>query len=156
MSKVKAIPDGMPAITPHLVIGGAAKAIEFYKEAFGAVEEVRLPGEDGKLVHAMVRINGAPVMLMDENPQWGARGPKLLTGSPVTMHLSVDDVDAVVARAVKASCEVTMPVAEMFWGDRYGSIEDPFGHNWSIATHIRDVKPEDLHAEMMKAMPTMG
>ena len=154
MPKVKPIADGMHVVTPHLVVGGAADAIEFYKKAFGAVEEVRLPGPDGKLVHAMIRINGAAIMLMDENPQWGARGPKLLKGSPVTIHLSVNDVDAVVAQAVKAGAKVTMPVADMFWGDRYGVLEDPFGHSWSVATHIRDVKPEDLHKEMMKAPVT--
>lgn len=153
MPKVKPIPDGMHVVTPHLVVGGAAKAIEFYRKAFGAVEELRVPGPDGMLMHAMIRINGAAVMLMDENPQWGAQGPKMLKGSPVTIHLYVKDVDAVVAQAVKAGAKVTMPVADTFWGDRYGVLEDPFGHNWSVATHIKDVKPEELEAAMKAAMP---
>ena len=146
--KVKAIPEGMHSVTPHLVCAGAAEAIEFYKQAFGAVEGGRLPGPDGKLMHAMIRIGDSAVMLVDEMPQWGALGPKSLKGSPVTIHLYVGDVDAVVKRAVAAGAKVTMPVDDMFWGDRYGKIEDPFGHQWSIGTHKRDVTPE----EMQKAM----
>jgi len=146
--KVKAIPEGMHSVTPHLVCAGAAEAIEFYKQAFGAVEGGRLPGPDGKLMHAVIRIGDSAVMLVDEMPQWGALGPKSLKGSPVTIHLYVGDVDAVVKRAVAAGAKVTMPVDDMFWGDRYGKIEDPFGHQWSIGTHKRDVTPE----EMQKAM----
>jgi uncharacterized glyoxalase superfamily protein PhnB len=142
------IPHGMHTLTPHLVCAGAADAIEFYKEAFGAVEEGRLPGPDGKLVHAMVRIGDSPLMLVDESPQWGTLGAKALKGSPVTIHLYVDDVDATVERAVAAGAKVTMPVAEMFWGDRYGTLEDPFGHHWSVATHVRDVTPEEMRAAM--------
>ncbi len=145
---VKPIPDGMHAVTPHLVCAGAAEAIEFYKKAFGAVDEGRLPGPDGKLMHAMIRIGGSAVMLVDEMPQWGALGPKSLEGSPVTLHLYVEDVDAAVKRAVAAGAKVTMPVEDMFWGDRYGKLEDPFGHHWSVATHKRDVTDE----EMKKAM----
>jgi uncharacterized glyoxalase superfamily protein PhnB len=99
----------------------------------------------------MIRINGGAVMLVDENPQWGALGPKSLKGSPVTIHLYVKDVDAAVAQAVKAGATVKMPVADMFWGDRYGVLEDPFGHSWSVGTHIRDVKPEELEAAMKAA-----
>ena len=146
--KVKAIPEGMHSVTPHLVCAGAAEAIEFYKQAFGAVEGGRLPGPDGKLMHAVIRIGDSAVMMVDEMPQWGALGPKSLKGSPVTIHLYVGDVDAVVKRAVAAGAKVTMPVDDMFWGDRYGKIEDPFGHQWSIGTHKRDVTPE----EMQKAM----
>jgi uncharacterized glyoxalase superfamily protein PhnB len=148
---VKPIPDGMHAVTPHLVCAGAAEAIEFYKKAFGAVDEARLPGPDGKLMHAMIRIGGSAVMLVDEMPQWGALGPKSLKGSPVTLHLYVEDVDAAVKRAVAAGAKVTMPVEDMFWGDRYGKLEDPFGHHWSVATHKRDVTDE----EMKKAMQAM-
>jgi len=151
MAKVKPIADGMHVVTPHLVIGGAAAAIEFYKKAFGAVEEVRLAGPDGKLVHACIRINGAAVMMTDENPQWHALGPKTLKGTPVTIHLSVTNVDEFVAKAVKAGATVTMPVADMFWGDRYGVLLDPFGHQWSVATHVKDVKPEELAAAMQAA-----
>ena len=156
MAKVKSIPEGMHSVTPHLVCSGAADAIDFYKKAFGATEVARVPGPGGKLVHGAVRIEGSVVMLVDENPQWGALGPKTLKGSPVTIHVYVPDVDAFVARAVKAGAKVTMPVDDMFWGDRYGVIEDPFGHHWSVATHLRDVKPEDLPEAMRKAEPSMA
>lgn len=151
MAKVKAIPEGMHSVTPHLICAGAAQAIDFYKKAFGAEEGGRLPGPDGKLMHAMIRIGGSAVMLVDEMPEWGALGPKALKGSPVTIHLYVEDADAFVARAVKAGAKVTMPLADQFWGDRYGKLEDPFGHHWSVATHVRDVSPE----EMQKAMGSM-
>ena len=148
--KVNPIPADMHTVTPHIVCAGAAQAIEFYKKAFGATEEARLPGPDGKLMHAMIRINGSAVMLVDENPEWGMLGPKSLKGTPVTIHLYVEDADAFVARAEKAGATVTMPVAEMFWGDRYGKIEDPFGHHWSVGTHVRDVSMEEAQQAMRK------
>jgi len=148
--KVKPIPEDMHSITPHLVCAGAANAIEFYKKAFGATEKARLPGPDGRLMHAAVRIGDSTVMLVDEMPEWGALGPKALKGSPVTIHLYVDDVDAVVARAVKAGAKVTMPVADQFWGDRYGQLEDPFGHRWSVGTHVRDVSTQEMQKAMQK------
>jgi uncharacterized glyoxalase superfamily protein PhnB len=151
MPKVKPIPDVMTAVTPHLVCARAGEAIDFYKKAFGAVEEARLPGPGGKIMHALIRIGGAPIMLVDEAPEWGMLGPQALKGSPVTIHLYTDDVDAFVARAVKAGAKVKMPVADMFWGDRYGTLEDPFGHQWSVATHTREVSP----AEMATAMKEM-
>ncbi len=151
MARVKAIPDGMHSVTPHLVCAGAAKAIEFYKKAFGAVEGARLPGADGKLMHASIRIGDSCVMLADEYPEMGSVGPKALKGSPVTIHLYVEDADATAAKAVKAGAKITMPVAEMFWGDRYGQLEDPFGHRWSIGTHVRDVSPKEMQ-EAMKSM----
>jgi PhnB protein len=151
-SKVKAIPDGMHSVTPHLVCAGAAEAIEFYKKAFKAVEIARMPGKDGKLMHAMIRIGDSAVMLMDEFPEWKAFGPKALKGSPVTIHLAVEDVDTVAAQAVAAGAKITMPIADMFWGDRYGVLEDPFGHLWSVGTHMRDVSPQ----EMQEAMAKMG
>ncbi len=150
-SKTKSIPEGMHSITPHLVCDGAANAIEFYKGAFNAVELLRIPSPQGKLMHAAIRIGDSAVMLVDEFPEWGSFGPKALKGSSVTVHLYVKDVDAVVERAVRAGAKVTMPVEDMFWGDRYGRIEDPFGHQWSLATHIRDMSPE----EMRRATPTM-
>ena len=150
MAKVKPVPDGMHTVTPHLVCAGAAEAIEFYRKAFGAVEEGRLPGPNGKLMHAMIRIEGSAVMLVDEMPEWGALGPKALKGSPVTIHLYVEDVDAFVKRAVAAGAKITMPVADQFWGDRYGQLEDPFGHHWSIGTHIRDVTPDEMQQAMRK------
>ncbi|HXM81808.1 MAG TPA: VOC family protein [Burkholderiales bacterium] len=150
MLRVKPVPEGMHSVTPHLVCAGAANAIEFYKKAFGAVELARLPGSQGRLMHAAIRIGDSTVMLADEMPEWGSLGPKALKGSPVTIHLYVDDADAFVARAVKAGAKVTMPVDDMFWGDRYGKLEDPFGHHWSVGTHVRDVSPEEMQQAMKK------
>jgi len=148
------IPTTPPPLAPHLVCSGAADAIAFYAKAFDAAEIMRLPGPDGKLVHASVLLNGAVVMLVDENKEWGMLGPKALGGSPVTIHLSVPDVDASVAKAVAAGATVKMPVADAFWGDRYGSVVDPFGHNWSIATPGKNPphNSEELMAAMKKAM----
>lgn len=146
----KPIPEGMHSLTPHLVCAGAAEAIDFYKRAFNAVEQARLPGPDGKLMHAAVKIGDSTLMLVDENPQWGSLGPKALKGSPVTIHLYVPDVDATVAKAVAAGAKVTMPVADMFWGDRYGQLEGPFGHRWSVATHTRDLTSEEIREGMAK------
>jgi PhnB protein len=143
-SHVKPIPDGMHTVTPHLICAGAADAIEFYKKAFNAVELGSVPGPQGKLLHAMLRIGDSAVMLVDEFPEWGSIGPKSLKGSPVTIHLYTQDVDALFKQAVAAGAKITMPLDDMFWGDRYGKLEDPFGHHWSIATHVRDVKPEEL------------
>jgi uncharacterized glyoxalase superfamily protein PhnB len=148
--KAKPIPEGMPSVTPHLVCAGAADAIEFYKKAFGAEERGRMAGPDGRIMHAMLRIGDSPVMLVDEMPEWGSLGPKALKGTPVTLHLYVEDADAFVGRAAKAGAKVTMPVAEQFWGDRYGKIEDPFGHHWSVATHVRDVTQEEMKQAMQK------
>jgi PhnB protein len=149
---VKPIPDGMRTVTPHLICAGAAEAIEFYKKAFGAVETGRIPGPDGKLIHAAIRIGDSVVMLVDEFPDFGSVGPKALKGTPVVIHLYVEDADAFAARAAAAGARITMPVADMFWGDRYGQIEDPFGHRWSIGTHVRDVAPD----EMRQAMQNMA
>ncbi len=150
---VKAIPDGMRTVTPHLVCAGAAQAIEFYKKAFGAAEIGRIPGPNGKLIHATIRIGDSVVMLVDEFPDFGSVGPKALKGTPVVIHLYVEDADAFAARAAAAGATITMPVADMFWGDRYGQIEDPFGHRWSIGTHVRDVTPEEMRQAMQK-MPS--
>lgn len=144
--QVKAIPEGMHTITPHLVCRGAAVAIEFYKEAFAATEVGRIPAANGKLMHALIRIGDSPVMLVDEFPEMGNASPLALTGTPVTMHLYVEDADAAYKRAVAAGARPIMPVDETFWGDRYGVLEDPFGHRWSIATHIRDIADEDIVA----------
>ena len=152
MNPVRKIPDGMHSLTPHLVCDGAAAAIEFYKKAFGAVEVGRMPGPNGRLMHAAVRIGDSALMLADEMPEWKVFGPKALQGSPVTVHLYVEDVDATVARATAAGATVTMAVADQFWGDRYGQLEDPFGHKWSVATHVRDVTPQQM-AEAMAQMP---
>ena len=140
------VPNGMHSLSPHLICAGAAEAIAFYQKAFDAQELVRLPGPDGKLMHACVRINGSSVMLVDENPEYGLRGPHSLHGTPVTIHLIVADVDKAVAQAASAGAVVVMPPADMFWGDRYGVVEDPFGHRWSIATPQRTLSVAEITA----------
>ena len=145
---VKPIPDGMRTLTPELFCAGASDAIAFYKAAFGAVEVMRSPGPDGKLLHAEVKIGDSTLMVMDEMK--GASGPKALKGSPVNIHMQVKDVDAVVKKAVAAGAKITMPLADQFWGDRYAKLEDPFGHQWSVATHVRDVSQEELQQAMSK------
>jgi PhnB protein len=150
MAQVKPVPEGMHTVTPHLTCAGAADAIDFYKRAFNAQEMARLKGPDGKLMHGMIRIGDSTVMLVDEYPDYGSFGPKSLKGSPVTIHLYVEDVDAFVQRAVDAGAKVTMPLADMFWGDRYCRLDDPFGHHWSVATHIRDATPEEMQEAMRK------
>ena len=136
-------------LAPHLVCDGAAAAIDFYKAAFGAEEVMRLPGPTGKLMHASVMINGAMVLLVDEMPDYWVVGPNRLGGTPVTLHMVVPDVDAAVDRAVQAGATLTMPVADQFWGDRYGVVRDPFGHKWSIATPKPDAPRTE--AELMDA-----
>jgi len=150
MTHVKPVPEGMHTVTPHLTCAGAADAIDFYKRAFNALEVGRMAGPDGKLMHAVIRIGDSAVMLVDEFPDYGSFGPKSLKGSPVTIHLYVEDVDAFVRRAVDAGATVTMPLADMFWGDRYCRLEDPFGHHWSVATHIQDLTPEQMQEAMRK------
>ena len=151
-AKVKPIPEGMHTLTPHLVCAGAAQAIDFYTRAFGATELMRMPGPDGRLMHASLKVGDSTLMLFDEMPEWGALGPKALKGSPVTIHMMVPDVDAAFARAVAAGATVKMPVADMFWGDRYGKLADPFGHEWAIATRILDLTPEQMIAAGRVAM----
>ena len=147
-ANARPIPEGMHTITPHLVVAGAPQAIEFYRRAFGAVESFRIDAPDGKVMHACLHIGDSALFLFDESPQWGALGPKALNGTPVTLHVYVEDVDAAVKRAVDAGAKVTIPVADMFWGDRYGQVEDPFGHRWSIATHVRDLSPDEIRKAM--------
>jgi uncharacterized glyoxalase superfamily protein PhnB len=142
----------MYTITPHLVCNGAAAAIEFYKKAFNAVETARIPGPEGKLIHAAVRIGDSTVMLVDAFPGWGSQDPIALKGTPVTLHMYVPDVDATFKQAIAAGATAKMEVADMFWGDRYGQVVDPFGHSWSIATHTRDMTPEQMDEEMKKQM----
>jgi PhnB protein len=148
---VKPIPEGMHSVTPHIVCADALAAIEFYKKAFGAVEAGKLLAPNGKLIHGMIRIGDSPVMLAEETPEWGAIGPKTLKGTPVTLHLYVENADAAFERAVAAGATAVMPVADMFWGDRYGVLKDPFGHSWSIAHHVRDMAPEEMQAAAAKA-----
>ena len=149
-SPVKAIPDGMHSLTPYLTCAGASDAIEFYKKAFGAVEVSRATGKNGKVANAMIRIGNSALMLMDEMPEMKALGPKSLKGSPVTLYLMVEHVDDVVKQAVAAGATLITPTADMFWGDRWGALEDPFGHHWGIASHVRDVSPEEIQQAMAK------
>jgi len=142
---IKAIPEGMHTITPHLVVKGASQAIEFYKKAFGAQEVVRMTWPDGKsIMHAHIRIGDSPLFLMDEVPEMGARGPQIGGKSPVTIHLYLEDVDSTYDAALAAGAQPLMPLADMFWGDRYGKLIDPFGHEWSLATHKEDLTPEEM------------
>ncbi len=144
-ASVKAIPEGYHTVTPHLVVRGAARAIEFYKKAFGAEELRRSPGPGGLLTHAEVKIGDSVVMICDEFPEmqrWLA--PDSLKGTTTALHLYVEDADAVFARAVAAGAKVAMPIMDAFWGDRYGRVTDPFGHEWSIATHKHDYTPEEV------------
>ncbi|HEY3268463.1 MAG TPA: VOC family protein [Armatimonadota bacterium] len=135
-------------ITPHLTCRGAAQAVEFYKKAFGAEAEVVRPLPDGRIIHAALNIGGAPFYLVDEFPEHGGKGPLTLGGSPVALTLRVADCDAVFNRAVEAGCTVTMPLADTFWGDRYGMVTDPFGHLWGIATTQRQVSEDEIHQAM--------
>ncbi|MGA7780613.1 MAG: VOC family protein [Paraburkholderia sp.] len=143
-STVKAVPEGMHTLTPHLVCAGAAQAIDFYTKAFGAVEQSRLPGPEGKLMHARLKLGDSTLMLVDEMAGCPMLSPRALKGSPVTLHLYVPNVDATVEQAVAAGARVTMAAADMFWGDRFAQLEDPFGHKWSVATHQRDVSQDEL------------
>jgi len=139
----KPIPEGFRTITPHLIVRGGEKAIEFYKKAFGAELVANMPMPGGKLSHVEMRIGDSVVMLADEFPEMGARSPQSIGGSAVTIHVYVTDADAAYQRAVQAGAKATMPLMDMFWGDRYGKVTDPFGHEWSIATHKEDVTPEE-------------
>lgn len=150
--KVKPVQDGAHTVMPHLVCEGVIKAIEFYKQAFGAVAAMPpLLTPEGKVMHASIRIGDSMVMLVDEFPEMGCLGPKKLKGTAVTLHLSVENADAVFAQATKAGAIVKMPLQDMFWGDRYGILEDPFGHAWSVATHIKDLTPDEIRAAAQAA-----
>ena len=144
MASAKPIPDGYHAVTPYLIVKGAARAIEFYEVAFGARELFRMPRPDGRVGHAELQIGDSRLMLADEHPEIGARSPQSIGGSPVTIHLYVPDVDATVARAVAAGARLDRPVADQFYGDRNGGLTDPFGHVWFVATHKEDVAPDEL------------
>jgi len=141
---VKAIPEGFEGATPYLSIKGAADAIEFYKKAFGATETMRMAGPDGRIGHAEIKIGKANIMLADEHPEIGFLSPRTLGGSPVTIHIYVEDVDALAARAEAAGAKLKRPVADQFYGDRTGQFEDPFGHVWHFATHKEDVSREEM------------
>ena len=153
---VKPIPEGYHTISPSLTIDGAAEAIEFYKRAFGATERMRMAMPDGKIGHAELDIGDSVVMLNDAIPQSSVQPPKQLGGTSVSVFLYVDDVDSVVQDAIDAGATVTMPVADQFWGDRFGTVSDPFGHHWAIATHVEDLTPEEIAARGQEAMASTG
>ncbi|MGZ8999419.1 MAG: VOC family protein [Allosphingosinicella sp.] len=139
------IPNATPSLTPHIVCAGAADAIRFYREAFGAEELMRIPADDGRLMHAAIAIDGAMLMLVDEMKEHGILSPLALGGSPVTLHLNVPNADQAIERAVAAGATVTLPVHDAFWGDRYGQLRDPFGHSWSVAHPLRDTVMSEAH-----------
>lgn len=152
--KVKAIPDGYSSITPYLIVKGAAEAIAFYVRVFGATERLRLPSPVGGVGHAEISVGNSVIMLADEFPDMGALSPQSLGGTPVSLMLYVDDVDTVFARALAAGARELRAVEHKFYGDRLGQVEDPFGHVWSLATHVEDVPPEDLPRRMAAAFPS--
>ena len=148
---VRPIPEGYHTLTPYLICDDAAKAIEFYKQAFGAIEVVRMPNPNGKLGHAEIKIGDSFLMLADESPEHGARSPKTYGGSPVGIVLYVENADAVAERFVSAGGKIIRPVKDEFYGDRAGTVVDPFGHTWYIHTHIKDVSPEEMKQAMQAA-----
>jgi uncharacterized glyoxalase superfamily protein PhnB len=148
MSAVKPVPDGYHTVTPYLVVRDAAAAIAFYAKAFGAEELFRMPGPGGVVMHAELKLGDSIVMLGEESLQMGTSAPQTIGGSPVSLMVYLNDVDASFARAAQAGCTVEMPPTDMFWGDRYGKLQDPFGHHWSLATHQEDVSPEDMAKRM--------
>lgn len=152
MSKVSYIPKGYNTVTPYLVIKGAAKAIEYYKDVFAAKVVVRMDGPGGTVGHAELQIGDSRIMLADENPQMGNRSADSIGGSPVSLYVYLPDCDKVVAKAIAGGAKVLKPVADQFYGDRSGFIQDPFGHLWGIATHVEDVSDAEMKARMKKVM----
>jgi PhnB protein len=152
----KPVPDGYHTATPYLIVDGAADAIEFYKKAFGATEVMRMADPNGRVGHAEIRIGSSPIMIADEFPKMNARSPRAFGGSPISIHLYVADADATADRAVAAGAKVLRPVKDQFYGDRTGSIEDPFGHVWHVATHVEDIPPEELRRRAEAHMKEQG
>jgi uncharacterized glyoxalase superfamily protein PhnB len=154
---VSYIPEGCRTVTPHLICLGASKAIEFYKKAFGAVELARMAGPDGQsIMHAEIKIGDSMLFVVDQFPSEHLASPQKLGATTVGMHLYVKDCDALFNQAVAAGAKVSMPLMNMFWGDRFGKVIDPFGHEWSIATHVEDVPPAEMKTRMAEAMKQMG
>ena len=148
--KVKPIPEGYHSVTPYLYIQGAANALEFYKKVFGATEKFRMPMNDGRIGHAEIQIGDSVVMLADEYPEMGVRGPQSIGGTSASLMVYVEDVDAVAERFVAAGGKVQRPIKDQFYGDRSGTFEDPFGHVWTIGTHVEDVSPEEMERRAPK------
>lgn len=153
---VKPIPEGYRSVSPALAVDGAAEAIEFYKRAFGAKERFVMPGPEGMIAHAELEIGDSVVMLSDPFPHSTVRPPKELGGTSVGVFVYVEDVDSVFEQAVKEGATVTMALEDMFWGDRFGSVTDPYGHSWSLATHVEDVPPEEMEERSKQAMAAMS
>jgi PhnB protein len=156
MANVKPVPEGFHTVTPYLYFKGAAKAIDFYKKAFGATERVRMPGPKGEIMHAEIKIGDSIVMLSEENPQMDALSPQSIGGTPSVLHIYLPNVDAVVQNAVEAGAKLVRPVKDQFYGDRSGMLLDPFGHKWSVATHVEDVSPEEMRKRMAKMAQAAG
>jgi PhnB protein len=152
MANVKPVPEGYPRITPYLAVAGATDAIDFYSKVFGATERMRMPAPDGKIGHAELEFGDSLIMLADEFPDMGHRGPKAVGGTPVTISVYVEDVDDVFARALEEGATELRPVENQFYGDRAGQFEDPFGHRWSVATHVEDVPPDEMEKRAAEAM----
>lgn len=150
---VKPIPDGYPRVMPYLIVDGAAEAIELYKRIFGATERMRMDAPGGKVGHAELEIGGSVIMLADEFPDMGNRGPKAFGGSPVSLMVYVEDVDATFATAIDAGAKEVSAIEDKFYGDRMGMFEDPFGYSWNVATHTEDVPPEEMERRAAEAMP---
>jgi PhnB protein len=148
------VPEGYPRVMPYLIVDGASEAIDFYTQVLGASERMRMPGPDGRLGHAELELGDSVIMLADENPEMGARGPRSVGGSPVTIHVYVDDVDAAFERALQAGAKTLQAVDDRFYGDRAGQLEDPFGHHWSLATHVEDVSPEEMSKRVAEMTET--
>jgi len=152
---VQAVPKGYHTITPYMTVRDAARAIEFYKQAFGAKEKGVMKGPEGKVMHAELVIGDSTIMLADEFPEFGSLSPQSIGGSGTGLHIYIEDVDSAFDRAVQAGATVEMPVADMFWGDRYGKLRDPFGHKWSIGTHKADLSMEEMKKGMDETMAKM-
>ena len=152
MGSVKPIPEGYHSVTPYLFVRSAASAIDFYRNVFGATEVVRMAGSNGKIMHAELKIGDSIVMLADENPTTGMMSPQTIGGFSVGLHLYVENVDAVIQKAVENGAKLLRPIKNQFYGDRSGSVLDPFGHMWSVATHVEDVSPEEMRKRMTAAM----
>jgi PhnB protein len=151
MPAVKAIPDGFPRVCPYLIVNGAAAAIDFYTNVLGATERARMPAPGGKIGHAELQFGDSVIMLADEQPQMNMRGPRATGGTPVVLHVYVEDVDAVYRAAVAAGARAIRPVETQFYGDRSGHFEDPFGHQWNVSTHVEDVAPDEMERRVAKA-----
>jgi PhnB protein len=152
---VKPIPEGYHTLTPYFTVRDARRAIEFYKQAFGAEERGVMNGPDGKVMHAELKIGDSIIMLADEFPEFGSLSPETVGGSSMGLHIYIDNVDQAFDRAVKAGAKVEAPVVDQFWGDRYGRLKDPFGHKWSIATHVKDMSADEMRHSMNEAMEKM-